>query len=98
MINKMLTDEEQLQYCLKCQKRGFDMKVGVVCSLTSTRRTFISSCDDYVEDEIEAHKMLVAEKELKEAIDKVSKRPPWRTILTVLLALIALIKLILSLA
>lgn len=94
----MLTKEEQIQYCLKCQKRAFDMKVGVICSLTNNRRTFISSCNDYVEDEHEAYKMLAAEKELNEALEKVHKKTPWRIVVTVLLALIAIIKLIISLA
>lgn len=48
-----MTREEQLVSCSVCNKRGFDRKLGIVCSLTNERATFDGVCVDFSEDERE---------------------------------------------
>ena len=36
--------------CMQCKKRGFNPKVGVICSLTNAARTLESNCPEYEED------------------------------------------------
>jgi len=42
--------EERLSYCQTCNKRGFNPKFGVVCSLTNELPNFKNSCIDYHEN------------------------------------------------
>lgn len=96
MIGKMLTDEEQFEYCKICQKKKIDFKVGLVCSLTNTRRTFQTSCNDYVEDKEAAEKKRKMENELQGALEKINTpKSQWRIVIGIIVALIALIRIIL---
>lgn len=45
-----MTREERLKFCEQCTKRKFDMKMGLVCSLTGEQATFEGTCPDYDED------------------------------------------------
>jgi hypothetical protein len=42
---------DSLEYCKTCKNRGFDIKQGIICSLTNEQRLFITSetCPDYDE-------------------------------------------------
>lgn len=43
--------KNQLEFCNVCQNRSFDMKKGIICSLTGEKATFSIDCEDYKEDE-----------------------------------------------
>ena len=45
-----MTREEQLVFCSVCNNRGFDSKVGIVCSLTHEKANFEGTCVDFIED------------------------------------------------
>lgn len=45
-----MTREEQLRFCKVCKNQRFDIKQGIVCSLTSLPADFESSCDSFDED------------------------------------------------
>ena len=46
----MTKREYHLQFCTVCQNKAFDVKQGIVCSLTSQPADFERSCPDYSED------------------------------------------------
>jgi hypothetical protein len=92
----MLTAKEQLEICKTCKKKSFDSSIGLVCSLTKTRRSFVNHCDDYEGDAKEVYKKIQAEKALEEIGEGV-QTPAWKIILGVVLALFALIRLIMTL-
>lgn len=58
--------QNQLEFCNVCQNRSFDMKKGVICSLTGEKATFSVDCEDYKEDE----KAFLKRKAEKERIKK----------------------------
>jgi hypothetical protein len=41
----------RIELCKKCKKRKFDLKQGLVCSLTSEKPNFVDSCPEYYRDE-----------------------------------------------
>ncbi|MEN8158018.1 MAG: hypothetical protein ABFS10_13790 [Bacteroidota bacterium] len=43
--------KERLQYCKTCQKKEFDLKKGILCSITHDYADFIGTCPHYVLDE-----------------------------------------------
>ena len=45
-----MTREEQLKYCMICKKQKFDIKHGIVCSLTNQIADFEDSCNYFEED------------------------------------------------
>lgn len=45
-----MTREEQLRFCKVCKNQKFDIKQGIVCSLTSLPADFETSCDSFHED------------------------------------------------
>tara|TARA_Y100000385_G_C13040128_1_gene614891 strand:- start:462 stop:863 length:402 start_codon:yes stop_codon:yes gene_type:complete len=47
----MPTKFDSLEYCKTCKNRGFDKRVGIICSLTTEQRLFTTSenCPDYDE-------------------------------------------------
>ena len=92
----MLTEKEQLEYCKTCKNRTLDFKIGLVCSLTNTRRTFETSCQDYVEDKVETYKKAKAEREYQE-IKKELETPAWKIILSIIIAIVAVVRLVMAL-
>jgi len=40
----------RIQFCEKCEKREFNSKLGIICSLTQKPAEFESSCESFVED------------------------------------------------
>ena len=45
-----MTREEQLKFCKVCKNQKFDIKQGIVCSLTNSPADFETSCGSYQED------------------------------------------------
>ncbi len=45
-----MTREEQLRFCKVCKNQGFDIKQGIVCSLTNLLADFDPECDSFYED------------------------------------------------
>lgn len=52
----MMTREQQLVFCKKCQNRKLDMKQGIICGLTDEKATFQDECPDFKLDEEAAAK------------------------------------------
>ncbi|MCX2678972.1 hypothetical protein OOZ15_03380 [Galbibacter sp. EGI 63066] len=48
---------EQLAFCKKCEKRKFDSKTGIVCSLTDRKPDFQNECSDFSLDIKQANKI-----------------------------------------
>ena len=92
----MLTEKEQLEVCKTCKKKSFDSSIGLVCSLTGTRRSFENQCDDYEEDAKAAFKKRQATQAYQQ-IEKEANIPVWKIILGLVLAIIAVVRLIMTL-
>lgn len=43
-------DNSYLNYCKKCQNKGFDFQQGVICNLTEAKPDFVGLCPSYVEN------------------------------------------------
>ena len=93
----MLTEKEQLELCKTCTNRGFDSSIGLVCSLTKTRRSFVETCKDYKEDEKEAFKKRQAEQAYQE-ITQEGNISVWKLVLGLILAAFAVFRLIRNLS
>ncbi len=72
----MLTPEEQLNFCKKCEEKTFNRDIGIVCSLTGAKPNFGDSCNDFVIDPVEAQKLIGREILIKEAEEAI-KMPVW---------------------
>lgn len=46
-----MTRQEQLKFCKVCQHKGFNPKVGIICSLTNEAASFEETCENYIIDE-----------------------------------------------
>jgi hypothetical protein len=91
----MLTSQEQLEFCKKCEKKTLDLKVGIICSLTNAKPNFGDSCKDFVVDPAEAQKMIAREMLTKEAEEAI-KMPVWQIVLSVIIAIVAIVRLIMA--
>ncbi len=62
--------EKQLEYCKKCIKQEFDMKQGIICSLTKQKANFEIECNDF---EIDKSKIeAIKEKKANEQKSKIA--------------------------
>mgnify|MGYP000023540737 CR=1 FL=1 len=57
---------KQLEYCKKCTKRKFDLKQGLICSLTNQKADFENECEHFEIDKIK----ISAEIEKQKAVRK----------------------------
>ena len=48
----------RLSYCQICKLKGFDLKVGTICSLTNKKPDFTETCDKYQYDEKERQDLI----------------------------------------
>lgn len=60
-----LTRQGQLKYCKVCNIKGFDSKIGIVCSLTNAKPTFANTCEDFSRNDVFTAKELKRQKEIK---------------------------------
>lgn len=91
----MLTTQEQLEFCKKCEKKKLDLSVGVICSLTNEKPNFGESCKDFVVNQAEAQKMIAREIITKDA-EEAMKMPVWQIILSVIIAIVAIVRLVMA--
>jgi len=59
-----LSATEKLEYCKLCSKSKFDMKQGIVCSLSDAKPTFVNSCPDFSLSESAQQKINVDKKRI----------------------------------
>lgn len=52
-----MTRDERLEFCVKCKKRKFNVKDGLICSLTNSLADFELECESFDEDEIQSQKI-----------------------------------------
>lgn len=50
--------DERLEFCKICKNRKIDFKIGLTCSLTNEKPTFIDSCSEFIKDATEADRIL----------------------------------------
>ncbi|WP_299626715.1 hypothetical protein [uncultured Tenacibaculum sp.] len=50
--------DERLEFCKICKNRKIDFKIGLTCSLTNEKPTFIDSCSEFIKDAAEADRIL----------------------------------------
>ncbi len=50
--------DERLEFCKICKNRKIDFKIGLTCSLTNEKPTFIDSCSEFIKDTTEADRIL----------------------------------------
>jgi hypothetical protein len=66
----MHTRQDSLDICKTCKKRSFDMKTGIICSITNEQRLFVTEneCPDYQQDTLvignDKHKTVKQRKEV----------------------------------
>ena len=73
-----MTRKEQLEFCKICQKQKFDLKKGIVCSITNEQATFENECPNFeLDDKIKAletyKKDIEIEKKQKQSKPKIKK-------------------------
>lgn len=51
-----------LNFCKKCKNRSFDLKKGILCSLTNDYANFFNDCPSFIEDTDAAAKLELEEK------------------------------------
>jgi len=96
----MLNDKEKLQFCKKCQKRTFDSSIGIVCSLTKAKPTFLENCKDFLVDTVQIEKEIGRKKndpsnyEIDIEEEESKPKSSWQIFLSVIIAIVALIRLI----
>lgn len=54
---------QKIVFCKRCEKKGFNAQLGVVCSLTNEKPAFETTCPDFILDEKEEKR--VVEREVK---------------------------------
>lgn len=76
----MLTLNQQLDYCKKCQNRQMDFQKGILCSLTNNKPKFEKTCKDFILDEKVREResddaYILTSKDIKDKVsDKLYKR------------------------
>jgi hypothetical protein len=53
-----MTLEQRLDFCKICINRKIDLKVGLICNLTSNKPNFDGTCKSFLKDEKEAERKL----------------------------------------
>jgi len=61
-----MTREDHLAFCQQCLLRKFNLKKGIVCSLTGEHGAFDPTCPDYQEDEKEKKAIEKKEAEIQQ--------------------------------
>ena len=84
--------ETQLVFCKQCQKRAFNPKSGIICSITNEQASFIDDCENFEKDlKTENVELSSAGAKPDEAL---SKESTFKIVIGVIIAIVAVVRLI----
>jgi hypothetical protein len=82
--------KEKIEFCNKCENRKFNSKIGVTCSLTDNKPSFITNCNNFKENN-EYLKKVESEKIKKELNNSFPKGAVTATLVTLIIMIIKFI-------